>query len=337
MATITIPYSPRPQFVTYHDRTERFCKIVAHRRFGKTVGCINDLIKAALTDLPTVFEIVDWAGHKARIGTLEEGSTADLKTEKVTLVVIACETKTAMGAYSPGALKALITKVHSGKLKGGKKPSKGKAPKSKKPHVKGERKSESNIPMMRRLLLEGKTQEEIFTAYVERYTEQGVPHKTESWTWDRVAIYHKIAFGGMNKEDRAKVKTTEIVKPGKAEPKAKKGKPTKGKKKADKAPKEKGEAQPPTPKPDGVSKAARKAKQAAKKATVDAVAQSEIGAAEEKLKAMQATKDVKLIVAAKRELEETKAKHAPCVMCDGGTKKLKNPCAACNGTGKGGK
>ena len=23
-----------------------FCKIVAHRRFGKTVGCINDLIKA---------------------------------------------------------------------------------------------------------------------------------------------------------------------------------------------------------------------------------------------------------------------------------------------------
>ena len=54
MATVTIPYSPRPQFVPYHDRTERFCKIVAHRRFGKTVGCINDLIKAALTNTRNV-------------------------------------------------------------------------------------------------------------------------------------------------------------------------------------------------------------------------------------------------------------------------------------------
>jgi phage terminase large subunit len=46
---IVIPYSPRDQFIPYHDRTERFAKIVAHRRFGKTVGCINDMIKAALS------------------------------------------------------------------------------------------------------------------------------------------------------------------------------------------------------------------------------------------------------------------------------------------------
>lgn len=50
MAQIVIPYTPRPQFDAYHDRTERFAKIVAHRRFGKTVGCINDKIKAALTN-----------------------------------------------------------------------------------------------------------------------------------------------------------------------------------------------------------------------------------------------------------------------------------------------
>ena len=47
---IIIPYTPRPQFEAYHDRTERFAKIVAHRRFGKTVGCINDKIKAALSN-----------------------------------------------------------------------------------------------------------------------------------------------------------------------------------------------------------------------------------------------------------------------------------------------
>ena len=49
MAEIVIPYKPRPQFEAYHDRKERFAKIVAHRRFGKTVGCINDMIRAALT------------------------------------------------------------------------------------------------------------------------------------------------------------------------------------------------------------------------------------------------------------------------------------------------
>jgi phage terminase large subunit len=50
VAEIIIPYRPREQFVAYHDRTERFAKIVAHRRFGKTVGCINDKIKAAISN-----------------------------------------------------------------------------------------------------------------------------------------------------------------------------------------------------------------------------------------------------------------------------------------------
>jgi phage terminase large subunit len=49
MAQIVIPYKYRPEFQAYHDRAERWAKIVAHRRFGKTVGCINDKIKAALT------------------------------------------------------------------------------------------------------------------------------------------------------------------------------------------------------------------------------------------------------------------------------------------------
>lgn len=46
---VVIPYTPRPQFVAYHNRTQRWAWIVAHRRFGKTVGCINELVKGALT------------------------------------------------------------------------------------------------------------------------------------------------------------------------------------------------------------------------------------------------------------------------------------------------
>lgn len=49
MQTIEIPYLPRKQLMPFHNRKERFACIVAHRRFGKTVGAINDLIKSAIT------------------------------------------------------------------------------------------------------------------------------------------------------------------------------------------------------------------------------------------------------------------------------------------------
>lgn len=49
MRKIEIPYSPRKQLMPYHNRTERFACLVAHRRFGKTVGAVNDLIKDCLT------------------------------------------------------------------------------------------------------------------------------------------------------------------------------------------------------------------------------------------------------------------------------------------------
>lgn len=47
--TVTIPYTPRAQFKDFHKRHQRWACIVAHRRAGKTVACINELIKAALT------------------------------------------------------------------------------------------------------------------------------------------------------------------------------------------------------------------------------------------------------------------------------------------------
>lgn len=42
-------YVPRPQAVDFHSRKQRFACLVAHRRFGKTVAAINDLIKACYT------------------------------------------------------------------------------------------------------------------------------------------------------------------------------------------------------------------------------------------------------------------------------------------------
>lgn len=44
-----IPYEPRDEFLPFHNRKQRWAIGVCHRRAGKTVSCINDLIKGALT------------------------------------------------------------------------------------------------------------------------------------------------------------------------------------------------------------------------------------------------------------------------------------------------
>lgn len=46
---IEIPYYPRDQFRAFHNRKTRYFVSVSHRRAGKTVACINDLIKGAVT------------------------------------------------------------------------------------------------------------------------------------------------------------------------------------------------------------------------------------------------------------------------------------------------
>lgn len=45
---IRLPYRPRAAFQPLHKRSQRWAVVVAHRRAGKTVACINELIKAAL-------------------------------------------------------------------------------------------------------------------------------------------------------------------------------------------------------------------------------------------------------------------------------------------------
>lgn len=42
-------YVPRKQAIEFHNRKQRYACLVAHRRFGKTVAAINDLIRACYT------------------------------------------------------------------------------------------------------------------------------------------------------------------------------------------------------------------------------------------------------------------------------------------------
>lgn len=43
-----VAYTPRKQFLPLHQRKTRFACMVAHRRAGKTVACVNDIINAAI-------------------------------------------------------------------------------------------------------------------------------------------------------------------------------------------------------------------------------------------------------------------------------------------------
>lgn len=45
---IVIPYTPRDLFRPYHQRSQRWACLVVHRRGGKTVACVNDLLRRAV-------------------------------------------------------------------------------------------------------------------------------------------------------------------------------------------------------------------------------------------------------------------------------------------------
>ena len=50
---VKIPYKPRPIQAEMHTHLKRWNVLVMHRRFGKTVWAVNELIKKALTcELP---------------------------------------------------------------------------------------------------------------------------------------------------------------------------------------------------------------------------------------------------------------------------------------------
>ena len=45
---VDLGYQARPQFVPFHQRKQRFACCVCHRRAGKTVACVHDLLDGAL-------------------------------------------------------------------------------------------------------------------------------------------------------------------------------------------------------------------------------------------------------------------------------------------------
>ena len=61
-----MPYKPRPAFAPFHKRNKRWACLVAHRRAGKTVAAINDLIRAALTSKSPMPQFADIAPFRSQ-------------------------------------------------------------------------------------------------------------------------------------------------------------------------------------------------------------------------------------------------------------------------------
>jgi phage terminase large subunit len=47
---VKIKYKPREQFRSFHNRKQRWSVLVCHRRAGKTVATLNDLIRGAVNE-----------------------------------------------------------------------------------------------------------------------------------------------------------------------------------------------------------------------------------------------------------------------------------------------
>lgn len=48
MPEIQLKYEPREAFIPFHNRSERWSVLVCHRRAGKTVACVNDIVTRAV-------------------------------------------------------------------------------------------------------------------------------------------------------------------------------------------------------------------------------------------------------------------------------------------------
>jgi hypothetical protein len=47
---VKIAYRPRTQFKRFHARKQRWSALVCHRRAGKTVATLNDLVRGAVNE-----------------------------------------------------------------------------------------------------------------------------------------------------------------------------------------------------------------------------------------------------------------------------------------------
>lgn len=112
---IILPYSPRKAFLPFHNRTHRWACLVAHRRAGKTVAAINDIIRAAFMsrDLMPLFGFVAPYRSQAKSVVWEylkhysEPIAADTNESELTVTLLNKSRIRLFGADNADAIRGL--------------------------------------------------------------------------------------------------------------------------------------------------------------------------------------------------------------------------------------
>ena len=67
---IEIPYKPRPLQLRFHDERTRFTVMICHRRFGKTVAAINDMLRESIASGRADFRGAYMAPYRHQVKTI---------------------------------------------------------------------------------------------------------------------------------------------------------------------------------------------------------------------------------------------------------------------------
>jgi hypothetical protein len=110
-----VPYTPRPQFLPFHNRKQRWSALVCHRRAGKTVACIAELVHRALYTskknaryayvAPFFRQAKDVAWTYLK--EMTEGFATDIRVSELRVVLPNGAFITLYGADNPDALRGL--------------------------------------------------------------------------------------------------------------------------------------------------------------------------------------------------------------------------------------
>lgn len=116
---LTVDYVPRRQFVAFHARANRWAVIVAHRRAGKTVACVMELITRALAtskkDARYAYiapfreqaKTVAWAYLKHYATSVVRDPEVDFRESELAVRLFNGSTVRLFGADNPNALRGM--------------------------------------------------------------------------------------------------------------------------------------------------------------------------------------------------------------------------------------
>lgn len=117
--TRSVDYVPRPQFIGFHQRDKRWSVIVAHRRAGKTVACIMELLTRALaTSKRDAFyayiapfreqaKTVAWAYLKHYAFAVVKDPEKDFRESELAVKLFNGSTVRLFGSDNPNALRGI--------------------------------------------------------------------------------------------------------------------------------------------------------------------------------------------------------------------------------------